>query len=131
MKTLEVTAYRIKRLLEEAGWSQAELGRRVGVSQQTVQRWANGKVSPNPENFDQLSKITGHPVFWFMLPPDEEDQVTTPDTMKMGRMERELLQTFNAFPEEDREKMLKDMKDEKDRKEKEAERWFKAKGQRA
>ncbi|MCZ6319348.1 helix-turn-helix transcriptional regulator, partial [Escherichia coli] len=36
MKTLEITAYRIKKLLSETGWSQAELGKLVGVSQQTV-----------------------------------------------------------------------------------------------
>ncbi len=52
MKTLEITAYRIKKLLSETGWSQAELGKLVGVSQQTVQRWAAGLVSPNPDNLD-------------------------------------------------------------------------------
>lgn len=126
MKTLEVTAYRIKRLLSETGWGQGELGRRVGVSQQTVQRWATGKVSPNPENLDKLSEVTGHPIFWFMLPPEDGDQVTTPDTMKIGLRERELLQTFGAFPNEDQDKILTELKEEKDRKEKEAERWIAA-----
>lgn len=103
----------------------------VGVSQQTVQRWAAGKVSPNPDNLDKLCEVTGHPIFWFMLPPDEGEQVVTPDTMKIGPTQIELLQTFGAFPEEDQERILRDMKEEKEQKEKEAERWFKAKGWRA
>lgn len=131
MKTLEITAYRIKKLLSETGWSQAELGEMVGVSQQTVQRWAAGKVSPNPDNFDKLCEVTGHPIFWFMLPPDEGEQVVTPDTMKIGPVQRELLQTFGAFPDEDQEKILKELKEEKERKEREAEKWFKARGGRA
>ncbi|HAF8817932.1 TPA: helix-turn-helix transcriptional regulator [Salmonella enterica] len=131
MKTLEITSYRIKKLLSETGWSQEELGRMIGVSQQTVQRWAAGKVSPNPDNLDKLCEVTGHPIFWFMLPPDEGEQVVTPDTMKIGPTQIELLQTFGAFPEEDQERILRDMKEEKEQKEKEAERWFKAKGWRA
>jgi transcriptional regulator with XRE-family HTH domain len=127
MKTLEVTAYRIKMLLAETGWGQAELGRKVGVSQQTVQRWSTGKVSPNPDNLDRLSAVTGHPSYWFMLPPDEGDQVITPNSMKIGPKQIELLRTFDAFPEEDQEKMLQEMKDERERKEKEAERWLAAK----
>lgn len=132
MKTLEVTAYRIKRLLNETGWGQAELGRRVGVSQQTVQRWASGKVSPSPDNLDKLSEITGYPVYWFMLPPEGGDQVVTPDVMKIGVKELDLLRTFGAFPDEDQEKMLKEMKEKKETMDKTVERWIAAqKGRRA
>ncbi|EAA9298208.1 XRE family transcriptional regulator, partial [Salmonella enterica subsp. enterica] len=61
----------------------------------------------------------------------EGEQVVTPDTMKIGPVQRELLQTFGAFPDEDQEKILKELKEEKERKEKEAERWFRARGGRA
>ncbi|MBN6378500.1 helix-turn-helix transcriptional regulator, partial [Escherichia coli] len=39
MNALEVSMYRISKLLQETGWSQAELARRIGVTQQTVQQW--------------------------------------------------------------------------------------------
>lgn len=119
-------AFRIATILEETKWSQAELGRRVGVSQQTVQRWAAGQVSPNPENLDKLSEVTGHPPYWFMLPPDKSDQVVTPESMKIGPKQLELLRTFDAFPEEDQDKKLQELKDEKEKKEQEAARWFRA-----
>lgn len=83
------------------------------MSQQTVQRWSAGLVSPNPDNLDRLSQITARPIFWFMLPPSEDEQVVVPDTMKIGPRQRDLLQTFGAFPEEEQEQMLKDMKDKK------------------
>ncbi|MEH4987362.1 helix-turn-helix domain-containing protein [Enterobacter asburiae] len=126
MKTLEVTAYRTKRLLQETGWSQKELGQKIGVSQQTVQRWASGLVSPNPDNLDKLSEVTGYPPYWFMLPPDENDQVVTPDTMKIGPLQRDLLQVFSAFPKEDQEQMLKEMKDKKETMDKTVARWLEA-----
>lgn len=130
--TLSVSSYRIKRLLSETGWSQAELGRKVGVSQQAVQRWMAGKVSPNPENLDKLSEVTGHPPYWFMLPPDEGDQVVTPDTMKLGPMQLDLLKTFNAFPEEDQQEMLYEMKERKETMDKTVARWLAAqKGNKA
>lgn len=130
--TLSVSSYRIKRLLSETGWSQAELGRKIGVSQQAVQRWMAGKVSPNPENLDKLSEVTGHPPYWFMLPPDEDDQVVTPDTMNLGPMQLDLLKTFNAFPEEDQQQMLYEMKERKETMDKTVARWIAAqKGNKA
>ena len=132
MTTLEVTTYRIKLVLEETGLKQAELARRIGVAQQTVQKWVYGLTSPTTANLDKLSEVTGYPPYWFMLPPTEGDQITTPDTMKIGPMERELLQTFNAFPKEDREQMLKEMKEKKETMDKTVARWLEAqKGSRA
>lgn len=113
MTTLEITTYRIKLVLEKTGLKQAELARRIGVAQQSVQKWVHGITSPSTANLDKLSEVTGFPPYWFMLPPSEEEQVVVPDTMKIGPRQRELLQTFGAFPEEDQEQMLKDMKDKK------------------
>lgn len=124
--TLNISAYRIKRLLSETGWSQAELGRRVGVTQQTVQQWVSGKSTPKPTSIDKLVEVTGHPPYWFMLPPDEGDQVVTPDAMKLGPMQLDLLKTFNAFPEEDQQQMLYEMKERKETMDKTVARWLAA-----
>ncbi|WP_105456412.1 helix-turn-helix domain-containing protein [Escherichia coli] len=132
MTTLEITTYRIKLVLEKTGLKQAELARRIGVAQQSVQKWVHGITSPSTANLDKLSEVTGFPPYWFMLPPSEEEQVVVPDTMKIGPRQRELLQTFGAFPEEDQEQMLKDMKDKKESMDRTVARWLAAqKGQRA
>lgn len=132
MKTLDITMFRIKKLLQETGWSQAELGRRVGISQQSIQKWVHGITSPTSSNLDKLSEITGHPPYWFMLPPDDGDQVVTPDSMKIGPMQLDLLKTFNAFPEEDQQQMLSEMKERKESMDKTVARWLAAqKGNKA
>ena len=132
MTTLEITTYRIKLVLEKTGLKQAELARRIGVAQQSVLKWVHGITSPSTANLDKLSEVTGFPPYWFMLPPSEEEQVVVPDTMKIGPRQRELLQTFGAFPEEDQEQMLKDMKDKKESMDRTVARWLAAqKGHRA
>ncbi|WP_392738297.1 helix-turn-helix domain-containing protein [Serratia ureilytica] len=131
MKAIEISMYRISRLLREEGWSQAELARKIGVAQQTVQQWVHGKATPKPASIDKLVEVTGHPAHWFMLPPDEGDQIVTPDSMKIGPIQRDLLQTFNAFPKEDQEQMLKEMKDKKESMDKTVARWLAAQKGRA
>lgn len=54
------------------GWSQAELARRIGITQQSVQRWVCGISSPTAANLDKLSEATGYPQYWFFLPLNEE-----------------------------------------------------------
>ena len=132
MKTIDITTYRINRLLKERNWSQTDLAQRMGVTQQTIQKWAKGKTSPSMENVDKLSEITGYAPYWFMLPPAEGDQVVTPDTMKLGPMQLDLLKTFNAFPEEDQQQMLYEMKERKETMDKTVARWIAAqKGNKA
>lgn len=132
MTALEVSMYRISRLLSETGWSQAELARRIGVTQQTVQQWVSGRATPKPASLDKLVEVTGHPLYWFMLPPEEVDQVVVPDTIKIGPRQQELLQTFGAFPEQDQEQMLQEMKEKKESMERTVARWLAAqKGRRA
>lgn len=105
MKTLEVTAYRIKKLLQETGWSQKELGQKISVSQQTVQRWAAGLVSPTPDNLDKLTEVTGHPPHWFMLAPDAEDQDSS-NVESLTEDERRLLELYREFPDVESKNML-------------------------
>ncbi|HCM62076.1 MAG TPA: XRE family transcriptional regulator [Morganella sp. (in: Bacteria)] len=132
MKTIDITTYRINRLLKENGWSQSDLAKKLGVTQQTIQKWVRGKASPSMDNIDKLVELTDLPSHWFMLPPDEGDQVVTPDSIKIGPTQLDLLKTFNAFPEEDQAQMLQEMKEKKESMDKTVERWLAAqKGRRA
>jgi len=106
MNTLDVIAYRIKKVLTETGWSQAGLGERVGVAQQTVQRWAKGKGSPTPDNLDKLAEVTGHPAYWFMLPPEEESPAELPELVRTTQEEQLLLEIYKQLPKIEQENML-------------------------
>ncbi|EMM0378113.1 helix-turn-helix domain-containing protein [Pluralibacter gergoviae] len=132
MKTIDITTYRINRLLREKAWSQSMLAQKLGVTQQTIQKWVKGKASPSMENIDRLVDVTGYPSHWFMLPPEDDDQQSAPLPAKMSETERELLLIFGAFPEDDQRQMLQEMKDKKESMDKTVERWLAAqKGRRA
>lgn len=132
MKTIDITTYRVNRLLKEQGWSQVELAQKLGVTQQTIQKWVRGKTSPSMENIDKLVDVTGHPSHWFMLPPDDQTDVPAlSDEMKKPE-NIELLKVFDAFPDEDKRKILADLKEKKQTMEELVARWAEAqKGKRA
>ena len=60
----------------ELGWDQLELGRRVGVGQQTVSRWELGLAVPKPDRLPVLADVLGldseyvHRMAGY-LPPDQ------------------------------------------------------------
>lgn len=49
----------IAQLRKEAGWTQAQLGDRVGVTNKTVSRWENGNYMPDLDTCLQLSELFG------------------------------------------------------------------------
>lgn len=125
-RAMATSVYRMKKLLEQTGWSQFELAQRMGINSQVVRQWLIGKAAPNPVNLDKLTEITGYPSYWFMLPPEETDQISTPDAMRIGPTQRALLRVFNAFPKEEQEKILKEMTEKKETMEELVARWIKA-----
>ncbi|EFE9119725.1 helix-turn-helix transcriptional regulator [Escherichia coli :H19] len=64
--------------------------------------------------------------------PAEEEQSDKSFPFDVEPMERDLIQTFRAFPKADKEKMLKEMKEKKETMEETVARWLEAqKGRRA
>jgi transcriptional regulator with XRE-family HTH domain len=54
----------IKSKRVELGFSQAELGRRLGVTQVTVFNWENQKVMPDTSNVNKIASV-------FLMSPEE------------------------------------------------------------
>lgn len=48
---------RIKQARRELGWSQAELARRMSVTQPSVAEWESGRKVPNMNNLVRLAKL--------------------------------------------------------------------------
>lgn len=46
-------------LRKEAGWTQAQLGEKLGVTNKTVSRWENGNYMPDLDTCLQLSELFG------------------------------------------------------------------------
>lgn len=126
MKTIDITTYRVNRLLKEKSWTQSDLANRLGVTQQTVQKWVKGKTSPSMENIDKLTDITGLPPFWFMLPPDEQDQISVPESMSLGPEQLEFIRILNSFPKQDQEEIIKEIREKKEKMDEIVARWIEA-----
>ncbi|HBS1770917.1 TPA: helix-turn-helix transcriptional regulator, partial [Klebsiella pneumoniae] len=58
---------RLLRALDEAGISQSELGRRVGVNSQTVSNWCNTGNFPRKEKLELFPQALGKPLYWFFM----------------------------------------------------------------
>jgi transcriptional regulator with XRE-family HTH domain len=65
---------RLQRAIDELGISQAEFGRRVGVSAQSVNGWCQAGILPRTEILELLPKNTGKPLYWFFMSDEEEGQ---------------------------------------------------------
>ena len=50
---------RIKRLREKHKLTQAELGKKLNLSKQTISSYENGSRSPDPQTVTEMSKIFG------------------------------------------------------------------------
>src|SRR5690242_13403637 len=48
-------ARRLTEFMRRARVSETELGRRLGVTRQTIRRWKSGKVQPQEHHFDSLA----------------------------------------------------------------------------
>lgn len=55
----------VRRAREEAGLTQAELARRIGVTPRTVWNWEWGHREPRGKYLRLLAEVTGKPVTFF------------------------------------------------------------------
>lgn len=92
---------RLLRALDEAGISQSELGRRVGVNSQTVSNWCNTGNFPRKEKLDLFPEALGKPLYWFFLSDEEEAHLKATSESKTVLNEKQaaLLEVFDQLPE--------------------------------
>lgn len=70
--TMKSIGERIAQKREQAGLNQSELGRRLGLSAQAVQKWESGKSTPRNSKLSDLASILGTTVGF--LVGDTEDK---------------------------------------------------------
>ncbi|HFP9401523.1 TPA: helix-turn-helix domain-containing protein [Klebsiella michiganensis] len=99
---------RLQRALEEAGISQSELGRRVGVNSQSVSGWCNSGIIPRKEKLALLPEALGKPLYWFFMTDEEEQSVTAVTQSKTVLNERQskLLGVFDQLPESEQDRFI-------------------------
>ncbi|BBV66743.1 transcriptional regulator [Klebsiella sp. STW0522-44] len=99
---------RLLRALEEAGISQSELGRRVGVNSQTVSNWCNTGNFPRKEKLELFPQALGKPLYWFFMTDEEEAKLEASTASKTVLTEKqsELLEIFDQLPEIEQDRFV-------------------------
>ena len=69
--------YTIKSLRKSKGWTQAELGEKLGVSDKTISSWEKGRTEPDLNALVQLSDVLGASVHKISEVPWELMKATT------------------------------------------------------
>ena len=68
---------RIKMARLEKGWSQAELARRMFITQSSVAEWESGRKAPHTKNLARLAMLLGVSVEWLATGRGEKHLSTT------------------------------------------------------
>jgi transcriptional regulator with XRE-family HTH domain len=99
--------YWLDAFMRNGGWTQASLGKALGVAQVTVGAWVNGKNLPDAHNLRKLAELASEDSIWLFrqvgyLPPEVEHTAAHTSPV-LSRRAQELVSLFNRLPEPDQD----------------------------
>lgn len=99
---------RLQKAIDDAGISQSELGRRIGVNSQTVSHWCNAGIFPRKEKLALLPDALGKPLYWFFMSDEEEERLASITASKtvLNNQQKALLDVFDQLPETEQERFV-------------------------
>ncbi|MDR2425880.1 MAG: helix-turn-helix domain-containing protein [Endomicrobium sp.] len=112
MKQKKVVGKTIKAAAFDAGLTQTELAKRLGVKQQLISKWITGYLNPKLSTLEKIAKATSKPLSYFLDNEGSEYYANAGDNFTVGRnikigvdakemellkKEIELLREENAF----------------------------------
>lgn len=101
-----VFAERVQQVMNENGWSLADLAKRVMLSHTAVRKWATGSSTASGERLKRLAAVAGKPEHWFFMPSDSEQNVPLSMTRQLDEKEEALLSLFNQLPETEKLRLI-------------------------
>jgi len=103
-----IFAKRIQQVMDENGWTMADLSRRVLLSHTSVRKWASGTSIASGERLKRLSAVTGRPEYWFFMEPGDEvaEAHSEPRPRLLDEKEETLLSLFNQLPEAEKLRVI-------------------------
>ena len=99
--------YWLDAFMRNGGWTQASLGKALGVAQVTVGAWVNGKNLPDAHNLRKLAELAGEDAIWLFrqvgyLPPEAESSAAHASPV-LSRRAQEIVSLFNRLAEADQD----------------------------
>lgn len=77
----EKIATRVQQAIAESGLSMSEIGRKLGISPQSVRAWKIGKALPSLDRLSDLAQITGKSLAWIQGSENNPSPLTDDDTV--------------------------------------------------
>jgi transcriptional regulator with XRE-family HTH domain len=93
----------IKDKRESLGWSQRELGRRLGCPHATVQQWESEKTTPDTENLMKLANLFGLQLSEFFEAVEGNSSFATQESWNLNK----ILNSLNTMPRSDKALLAK------------------------
>lgn len=85
---------RLRKLREDKGYSQDDIGSLLGVSKQQYHRWETGKNKPSGETVTQLAKLFGVTTDYLLGRSDDPQERMTEDDLSTDELE--LLKAYRS-----------------------------------
>ncbi len=104
MDNKNIFAYNLRKQMELHGKSRNDICQALDISYFTVSDWVNGKKYPRMDKVERLASYFG--ILKSDLIEDKEDNVTSPDQIKLTEGEKMLLELFRQIPEEQQQVFL-------------------------
>jgi transcriptional regulator with XRE-family HTH domain len=84
---------RIRQLREAFGWTQGQLARHIGVTENAVTQYETGRAMPRPQRLQQVAEAFETSVEWLMTGGDEVELFRAQTTA-----EADMLREFRKIP---------------------------------
>ena len=95
----------IKEQRESFGWSQRELGRRLGCPQATVHQWESEKSTPDTDNLAKIAKLFGLSLSQ-LFKLIEDGEVSNPSKSSPWNDIQSFISAIDLMPREDVAKIV-------------------------
>lgn len=99
--------YWLDAFMRNGGWTQASLGKALGVAQVTVGAWVNGKNLPDAHNLRKLAELAGEDAIWLFrqvgyLPPEADNSAAHASPV-LSRRVQEVVSLVSRLSEADQD----------------------------
>lgn len=92
-------AEKLMSLRKQKGWSQEELGERLGVTRQTISKWELGSTTPEMEKIAAISELFGISADYLIKGDDAQEMVTEkPQNVGFVKGEYKSKRTWRGIP---------------------------------
>ncbi|MDU3302050.1 MAG: helix-turn-helix domain-containing protein [Enterobacter ludwigii] len=95
---------------KELKYSQAALGKRVGVAHVTISQWERGETEPTGSRLFALSKALQCSPTWLLFGDEDQGPGAPVESTSLSDQHKELIELFDSLPESEQEAQIQNLR---------------------